>query len=747
MVWNIVHVSRRLAVTLSLLLPLVRPAQAQRPAADSIRIARLTSLGHLWGVVRYFHPALAEGSRDWDANTTIAVDAVRAAGSREEYSAAVSRLLATLHDPATHIDSPAVTAPGAPAAVSASWSVAGVDSTLIIRIPEWTNRSTRAVRQLSADIQRATHLVFDVRGSGSADAANASAHFAVAGLDSLLPAVATAMPPMLRRLHDGFRSESGTTTGRYWSGTYERPGKRFPAGRGAARGPIAFLMNPDSDIPDIVLALRENGQAAIVVEGDSRLLAATAEGYEVDLGEGVHATIRVGELAGVVADTAVARGAGDDAPLAAAVMLARRASTPPRQTMTPAAAVSMANALPEAPFPSTGYRVLAAYQWWNAIHYFYPYLALTGENWDAVLPAGIRVMESARDSMEYVLGVATMATRIHDSHGFIISPTMESHYGTAYVAAHVQYIGGVPVVVSVGGDSATRASGLAVGDVILRVDGESAAAKRARLAPYIPHSTPQSLDALVARGIFSGPPGAAQVVVNDRRGRVRTLTVPRTSEMAAFLGSPRFGPILRLLPGNIGYADLSRLTVQMVDSMFAMFSQTTAIIFDDRGYPQGTVWAIAARLTEQQHVAAARFDRRLVMSPDSTSWATTSFVQYLPGPKGPRYRGQTVVLVDERSLSQAEHTVLFLKAANQSLVIGSPTMGANGDVTNVALSGDVTVYFTGQSVTHVDGRALQRVGIQPDIFVRPTLKGIRAGRDEVLDRAIQYLLPRAPVKP
>ena len=729
------------AATLALLLAsaLARSSPAQSAGPDSIRIARLSSLGRLWGIVKYFHPALTEGGRDWDANTTIAIEAVRATASREAYAAAVSHLLATLHDPATRVDSSAAPVTGAPPTVSATWNVTGADSTLVVRIPEFTNRSTRAVRQVAADIRRAERIVFDLRGSDPAGAGHASALFAATGLDSLLPTESMAVPPMQRRMHSGFPAQAGNASTEYWSGTFQQPMERYPAGQGAGRGGMVFVVHGGSDIPDIAFALRESGHAAIVVDGHSRVLAATAEGYAVDLGEGLHATIRVGELAGTVADTAVARAAGDDAPLAAALGIARRSIALSHQTIQAATPAAMVNAAPEAPFPSTGYRVLAAYQWWNAIHYFYPYLPLTGENWDAVLPAGIRAMEAARDSMGYVLGVATMATRIHDSHGFILSPTMENRYGTAYVAAHLQYIGGVPVVVAIGDDAATRASGLAVGDVIVRVDGEAAAAKRARLAPFIPHSTPQSLDALVARGILSGPAGTARVTVRNARGQLRDLAIPRTPEKAVFLESPRSGPILRLLPGNIGYADLSRLTVSMVDSMFAAFKHTTAIIFDDRGYPQGTGWAIASRLTERKPVAAARFDRRLVLSPDSSTWATYSFDQYLPATTKPRYHGRTVMLVDERTLSQAEHIGLLFEAANHTVVVGSPTMGANGDVTNVALPGGVTVYFTGQGVRHADGRALQRVGLRPDIVVRPTLKGIRAGRDEVLERALRYL--------
>lgn len=733
-------------MSLTLLVIFAQAASAQLSSPDSARIARLSSLGRLWGVVSFFHPALTAGSSEWDANTAIAVDAIRIATSREEYSTAVSRLLATLHDPATRVVSAAVPAAGPPPIATAAWRVDGADSVLVLRIPEFTNRSTRAVGQLTAEVSRANRLIIDLRGAGRTVAGAASALFAAAGLDSLLATKSMVMPPMQRRMHNGFPPQSDATSGRYWSGTFQQPQGSFDEGRSDGRRTSAFVVSSGSDIPDVAFALHENGHAVLVVEGDSRVLAATADLFQVEIGEGMVADIRVGELANTAADTAVIPHAGDDAALTAALALTRRDVVNQRQTLRPAITPVAPSDQPQNLFPSTGYRVLAAYQWWNAIHYFYPYLALTGENWDAVLPEAIGTMEAARDSMEYVLGVATMATRIHDSHGFIVSPTMESHYGAAYVAAQVQYIDGLPVVVAVGEDSATRRSGLAVGDVIVRVDGESAAAKRARLAPYIPHSTPQSLDALVARGILSGTAGTARVTVQDSRGRLRELTVPRSAEMMKYLEFPRSGPALRLLPGNIGYADLSLLTVPMVDSMFTLFKQTTAIIFDDRGYPQGTGWAIASRLTARHDVAAARFDRRLVISPDSTSWSTTSFVQYLPTTTKPRYLGKTVVLVDERSLSQAEHTVLFLEAANHTRIIGSPTMGANGDVTNVVLPGGVMVYFTGQSVRHADGRVLQRTGIHPDITVRPTLKGIRAGRDEVLDRAISYLRSTAAVK-
>jgi hypothetical protein len=66
-------------------------------------------------------------------------------------------------------------------------------------------------------------------------------------------------------------------------------------------------------------------------------------------------------------------------------------------------------------------------------------------------------------------------------------------------------------------------------------------------------------------------------------------------------------------------------------------------------------------------------------------------------------------------------------------------MGANGDVTNFFIPGNIGITFTGHDVRHADGRQLQRVGLEPKVAASPTIAGIRAGRDEVLETALRYV--------
>ena len=84
----------------------------------------------------------------------------------------------------------------------------------------------------------------------------------------------------------------------------------------------------------------------------------------------------------------------------------------------------------------------------------------------------------------------------------------------------------------------------------------------------------------------------------------------------------------------------------------------------------------------------------------SKAWSTYAFIQSTPRGSQWVYRGKTILLVDERTISPAEHTGLFLEAANKTTIVGSPTMGANGDVTTVALVGGMYATFTGHDVRH-----------------------------------------------
>jgi len=744
------------------------PSVSAQASVDSARLERVMALGKLWGVVGLFHPYLAYRGINWDSALVVALPLAERATNREEYAAAVRRMLAPLGDPATRVIEPTPAAQPRAHADSAPVSRWLSDSVLLVDLGVIASsgsfeRITQQLSELGPLFAAASATILDFRVAVSApDLEIVDYLWPGSGLDSFLVADTLFGPGERSRTYSGWVPEDGGGSGGYFAAWRTMDGTRVLPGQSARRIPVVVLANSRGALPSSIAALVGTGRAGIVLEGGTPP-SMSAGAVRISLPDSLTAEIRLSEPVdrlghgGGAPDTIVEESAlrGDDSAALQVALRMVHADRPPAAPAAPLPAVAIApdpRPYREMAYPSPEYRLLAAFRIYTIMEYFHAYRALYGEDWDQVLRTFIPRFEAARDSLEYALAVAGMVSHIHDSHGFIGSPVLNAWRGRAPTAVRVRYIEHQPVIVGFLNDSAARAAGARIGDVVLTVDGMPVAKRFAVLAAAAASSTPQSREVNIAWRLLNGADSTtAQVEVRGRDGRTRQLSLQRNLSYWDATGSERQGDILKLLPGNIGYADLDRLPPTMVDSMFERFKDTKAIIFDMRGYPQSTAWQIAPRLTDRAAAQAASFERPLVDYPHGSgsetgeTRTTLAFKQALPPTEKWRYHGRTVMLIDGRTISQAEHTGLFFEAANGTVFIGSPTAGANGDVTNFYVPGGILIYFSGHDVRHIDGRQLQRVGLQPTVLVTPTIAGVQAGRDEVLERALKYL--GAPSRP
>ena len=728
----------------------------------------MVALAKLWAAVKYFHPYLAyRDNIDWDGALVRTIPKVDAARNGAEYSAAVEGMLNELGDPVTHVLTVPAPAPENSSSPAERQPIIrkNADGVLVVTMTKYSDfqdlvGTREKLEALKKELPSVHAVVFDLRPEvtpSESEQGYTSYAISESGLAGMLTTVSLDMPGERRRMHIGYAPQDGTTSGDYSSGFYLQGRQPIKPASDARDLPVIFLIGPHADLPDMALGFQASGRGAIVSEGSfNEEVAVTTQ--NVELPSGVRAQIRLGELiygngtSGFEPNLTVPASGekGEQNPaFQSAIQLAKadKFSPPSRARLAERAAPLRDNAYADMPYPPAEYRVLAAFRIWAVINYFFPYKEFMGEDWNETLRQFIPRMEEAKDALDYNLAVDEMVTHIHDSHGSATSPVLRTYFGDASVPVRVRMIEGLPVITGFTNAEAAKDAGLEIGDVILKVDGEDASQRIAKRLKYMAHSTPQSgMFYATERSLVRGPKGStATLTVRDLHDQVREVRVSRAVEYMPKTQGDRTGDVLRVLPGNIGYADLDRLPASQVDEMFEKFKDCPAIIFDDRGYPQGTAWQIAPRLTEKTDVVAAMFKRRDAMTPDLpngelySSQEVTTFLQRLPPTEKGRYHGRTVMLIDERTISQAEHTGLFLEAANGTKFIGSPTQGANGDVTNLAVPGGIYVHFSGQGVWHADGRQLQRVGLQPMVEVRPTLAGVRAGKDEVLDKAIEYL--------
>lgn len=72
-------------------------------------------------------------------------------------------------------------------------------------------------------------------------------------------------------------------------------------------------------------------------------------------------------------------------------------------------------------------------------------------------------------------------------------------------------------------------------------------------------------------------------------------------------------------------------------------------------------------------------------------------------------------------------------------VIGRTTAGADGNVSRITLPGGISTLIFGMGVLYPDGTETQRKGVRIDYEIKPTIKGIKDGRDELLEKAIEII--------
>ncbi|ALL06103.1 hypothetical protein AQ505_11740 [Pedobacter sp. PACM 27299] len=103
------------------------------------------------------------------------------------------------------------------------------------------------------------------------------------------------------------------------------------------------------------------------------------------------------------------------------------------------------------------------------------------------------------------------------------------------------------------------------------------------------------------------------------------------------------------------------------------------------------------------------------------------------------YKGKVVVIVNAESQSNAEYTTMAFQSSPNVKVIGSQTAGADGNVSTIVLPGGISSWISGIGVFYPDGKPTQRVGVRIDYPIKPTVKGITEGKDELLEKAVSLL--------
>ena len=386
--------------------------------------------------------------------------------------------------------------------------------------------------------------------------------------------------------------------------------------------------------------------------------------------------------------------------------------------------------------PERDYRMLALARYWNMIEYFFPYKYKTDQSWDSVLTEMIPVFADAGDTAAYGVALQRLIAKVNDSHANISNPDGVNVGPKSYrMPVKFKVMPDKAIVTELLNETLAAASDLHTGDVILSVNDTPVSDQIKYKGSFIGASNDAVIRRSLALILFNGK--TREVSVNiERDGITTTRTIKRYTLEEINYKAPKKAdePSYKILTPIIGYINMGTLKAKEVKKALNSFNDMHAIIFDLRTYPNWTIYEICNYLAAEKTPFVKCISPNINYPGKYLCDDPTTFGEQKEAP----YKGRVIILINEQTQSRAEWTAMALRALPNSICIGSQTAAADGNVSSIVLPGNYRVLMTGLGVYYPDGRETQRIGIKPDVYVEPTVDGMRQGKDEVLERAVMY---------
>jgi len=400
------------------------------------------------------------------------------------------------------------------------------------------------------------------------------------------------------------------------------------------------------------------------------------------------------------------------------------------------------NSYSDMTYPDTGFRLLALYRYWNMIQYFYPYKYLTDNEWNQVLKEYISRFIVAKNRLEYELVTTQLIGEVCDSHAELWGgDKIDSLRGNWQVPVRVQFIENKLVVTDYYLDTSYSAAeklkvtGLRIGDIITHINGKPVDSIVDSIKEYYMASNEAARLRNIANDILRSTQYVAQInYLSSNQLKQKEIFLEGRSGVIKQIYKEDTTQCYKFINKEIGYVFLGRIKNEDIPIIKKEFINTKGIIIDIRGGSSASPYTLSSYFVSKS-TPFATFTKGNIYNVGEFTFSDTCVITK----SKKNYKGKLIVIVNEQTQSAAEFAAMAFKAGNNTTIIGSQTAGADGNVSEIFLPGGLYTWISGIGIYYPDGRETQRVGIVPDIEVKPTIKGIREGRDELLEKAIELI--------
>jgi hypothetical protein len=403
---------------------------------------------------------------------------------------------------------------------------------------------------------------------------------------------------------------------------------------------------------------------------------------------------------------------------------------------------------------------------WNVFEHFYPYFDVVAANWPAELRRALLSAATDPDARAFRDTLRRLVAALHDGHG-TVQWIQEGR--PAHLPLRWEWVEDRLVVTEVDRE---RGAGIQRGDVVTAIDGRPVREAIAAEEALISAATPQWLRYRALDDLLLGPTGSRVRLDLQRLDVHQAATTSGGARPAGTAGAagttdtvagtaakvpvtltverslPAYGPgaieehrpdkIAEVAPG-IWYFDVGRASDDDWKAALDRLAGARGIVFEARGYPKMSPVFLQHLSDARLHSAQWRVP--VIVRPDreATTYLSSSWDL---APATPRLQAKIAFVTDGRAISYAESCLGIVEHYRLGEIVGGPTAGTNGDINPFSLPGGYRITWTGLQVLKHDGSRHHGVGILPTVPMSRTVSGIRAGRDELLEKAIELVSQR-----
>ena len=238
-----------------------------------------------------------------------------------------------------------------------------------------------------------------------------------------------------------------------------------------------------------------------------------------------------------------------------------------------------------------------------------------------------------------------------------------------------------------------------------------------------------------ATRLLAGPPSSAvRVRVLDGQNREQTITLQRTLPFRQVSHLGRAEVRSTRPAARVGYLWFDWWAIDLADKLepvLARLGDTDGLVIDLRQNPGGTnpgVNRLAKFLLADPGVIAIHTGR-----------ATKPREWRHEGGGAAAYRGRVAILIDEGTGSASEVFTALLQERGRATVVGRTSYGGVLISMMLPLPTGGVLQYPHADVTTAKGQRLEGRGVVPDIAVALRRADLLAGKDTVLERAIEAL--------